>query len=65
MLGYLEEGRPHFTEVMEEYEKESNRDNVEEEPIDSEEVAIKKGLNAKRKKMRGLYHLQWLVYLIV
>ncbi len=32
--GYLEEGRPCFNEVTEEYKEESNRDDVKEEPTD-------------------------------
>ncbi len=41
-LGYLEEGRSRFSEITEEYEEESNRDNVEEEPTDLEQEVIKK-----------------------
>ncbi len=48
--GYLEEGRPRFTEVMEEYKEESNRDDAEEEPTDSEEEAIKKKAQCKEKR---------------
>lgn len=37
--GYLKEGRSHFTEVMEEYKEESNRDNAKKKPTNLEEKA--------------------------
>lgn len=55
--GYLDKGRPRFTEITEEYEEESNRDNAKKEPTISEKEAIKKGLNVKKKGMRKLDHL--------
>ncbi len=45
--GYLEEEKPCFTKVTEEYKEKSNRDNAEEKPTNLEEKAIKKRLNAK------------------
>lgn len=39
---YLEERKPCFTEIMEEYKEESNKNNVEEEHTDLEKEAIKK-----------------------
>lgn len=44
---------------MEEYDEKSNMDDIKEEPTvsNSEEEAIKKGLYAKRRGVRGLHHL--------
>lgn len=57
--GYLEKGKSRFSEVMEEYDKESNTDNIEKERTvsDLKKEIIKKG-SMKKKRTCGLNHLQ-------